>query len=124
MGGMRGPGLSMRAEGGARGRSARMGQADLPKRKPSLRKIGPQIWTLIAPRKGLIVGGLLLMAVNRLAGLVLPLVSKPLLDKVLSAAHPVPGFCPKSSRRCSRPPWCRPSRHTPSPSSSPWPARN
>ncbi|MGA7255005.1 MAG: ABC transporter ATP-binding protein [Terracidiphilus sp.] len=95
MGGMRGPGLSMRAEGGARGRSARMGQADLPKRKPSLRKIGPQIWTLIAPRKGLIVGGLLLMAVNRLAGLVLPLVSKPLLDKVLSTAHPVPGLLPK-----------------------------
>ncbi|MFZ0396385.1 MAG: ABC transporter ATP-binding protein [Terracidiphilus sp.] len=72
-----------------------MGQADLPKRKPSLRKIGPQIWTLIAPRKGLIVGGLLLMAVNRLAGLVLPLVSKPLLDKVLSTAHPVPGLLPK-----------------------------
>ncbi len=92
MGGMRGPGLGVNAERGAHGRSARAGQADLPKRKPSLKKLGPQIWKLIAPRKGLLVGGLLLMAVNRLAGLVLPLVSKPLLDKVLSAAHPVPGL--------------------------------
>jgi ABC-type multidrug transport system fused ATPase/permease subunit len=92
MGGMRGPALGMRAERGANGRSARAGQSDLPKRKPSLKKIGPQIWSLIAPRKGLLIFGLLLMAVNRLAGLVLPLVSKPLLDKVLSAAHPVPGL--------------------------------
>ena len=92
MGGMRGPGLGMSAERGAHGRSARAGQSDLPKRKPSLKKLGPQIWKLIAPRKGLLVGGLLFMAVNRLAGLVLPLVSKPLLDKVLSAAHPVPGL--------------------------------
>ncbi len=92
MGGMRGPGMGMNAERGVHGRSARTGKADLPKSKPSLKKLGPQIWKLIAPRKGLLVGGLLLMAVNRLAGLVLPLVSKPLLDKVLSAAHPVPGL--------------------------------
>ena len=34
------------------------------------------------------------MAVNRVAGLVLPLVSKPLLDKVLSPLHPQPGLLP------------------------------
>jgi subfamily B ATP-binding cassette protein MsbA len=92
MRGMRGPGLAMRAERG--NRTARVGQADLPKRKPNLKKLWPQIWALVAPRKGLIVGGMLLMAVNRLAGLVLPLVSKPLLDKVLSPLHPQPGLLP------------------------------
>jgi hypothetical protein len=29
-----------------------MGQADLPKRKPDLKKLWPQIWSLMAPRKG------------------------------------------------------------------------
>jgi ABC-type multidrug transport system fused ATPase/permease subunit len=96
MGGLRGPGMGgVRAEGGGHGRSARVGTADLPKRKPSLKKIGPQIWRLVAPRKGLIAFGMLLMAINRLAGLVLPLVSKPLLDKVLSPSHPQPGLLPR-----------------------------
>jgi ABC-type multidrug transport system fused ATPase/permease subunit len=89
-----GIGLGISAERGGRGRGANSGKADLPKRKPSLKKLWPQIRGLVAPRKGLIVGGLLLMAVNRLAGLVLPLVSKPLLDKVLSPLHPQPGLLP------------------------------
>lgn len=82
--------MASRAERLSSGRSARTGAADLPKTKPSFKKVGPQIWGLIAPRKGLIAGGLALMAVNRLAGLVLPLTSKPLLDKVLAPgnAHP------------------------------------
>ncbi len=73
----------MRAERSSAGRS-RAGQADLPKRKPDLKKLWPQIKALVAPRKGLLVAGLCLMAVNRVAGLVLPYTSKPLLDKVLS----------------------------------------
>jgi ABC-type multidrug transport system fused ATPase/permease subunit len=73
----------MRAERSSAGRS-RAGQADLPKRKPDLKKLWPQIKSLVAPRKGLLVAGLCLMAVNRVAGLVLPYTSKPLLDKVLS----------------------------------------
>jgi ABC-type multidrug transport system fused ATPase/permease subunit len=73
----------MRAERSSVGRS-RAGQADLPKRKPDLKKLWPQIKALVAPRKGLLVAGLCLMAVNRVAGLVLPYTSKPLLDKVLS----------------------------------------
>src|SRR6185437_4665943 len=89
-----GMGLGISAERGGRGRGANSGKADLPKRKPSLKKLWPQIRGLVAPRKGLILGGLLLMAVNRLAGLVLPLVSKPLLDKVLSPLHPQPGLLP------------------------------
>jgi len=73
----------MRAERSSAGRS-RAGQAELPKRKPDLKKLWPQIKSLVAPRKGLLVAGLCLMAVNRVAGLVLPYTSKPLLDKVLS----------------------------------------
>ncbi len=73
----------MRAERSSAGRS-RAGQAELPKRKPNLKKLWPQIKSLVAPRKGLLVAGLCLMAVNRVAGLVLPYTSKPLLDKVLS----------------------------------------
>jgi subfamily B ATP-binding cassette protein MsbA len=92
---MRG-GLGMRAERTG-GRDMRAGQADLPKAKakPDLKKIWPEVKALIAPRKGLIAGGLALMAVNRVAGLVLPLVSKPLLDKVLAVTHPQPGLLPE-----------------------------
>jgi ABC-type multidrug transport system fused ATPase/permease subunit len=75
--------MGMRAERSSAGRS-RAGQAELPKRKPDLKKLWPQIKSLVAPRKGLLVAGLCLMAVNRVAGLVLPYTSKPLLDKVLS----------------------------------------
>jgi subfamily B ATP-binding cassette protein MsbA len=77
-------GMGMRAERSSQGRGSRGGQGDLPKRKPDLKKLWPQIKTLVAPRKGLLVAGLCLMAVNRVAGLVLPYTSKPLLDKVLS----------------------------------------
>jgi ABC-type multidrug transport system fused ATPase/permease subunit len=96
MGGLRGPGIGigMRAERMPSSRGARSGAADLPKRKPSLRAMGPQIWSLIAPRKGLITVGLALMAVNRLSGLVLPFVSKRLLDTVLSPVHPDPRMLP------------------------------
>jgi ABC-type multidrug transport system fused ATPase/permease subunit len=73
------------------------GQADLPKRKPNLKKLWPQIKALVAPRKGLLVAGMGLMVINRVAGLVLPLLSKPLLDKVLSRSIRGPICCPASS---------------------------
>ena len=97
MGTMRGGGLGMgmRAERSPHGRSARAGQADPPKAKPNLKKIWPEIWALIAPRKGLILAGFGLMAINRVAGLVLPYSSKPLLDKVLSSQHAQPGLLPR-----------------------------
>jgi len=36
-------GMGMRAERTPHGRGARMGQADLPKRKPDLKKLWPQV---------------------------------------------------------------------------------
>ena len=71
------------------------GKADLPKAKFELKKLWPQIWRLVAPRKRLLIAGMALMAINRVAGLVLPLVSKPLLDKVLSPLHPQASLLPR-----------------------------
>lgn len=83
--------MSSSAERSPRGGSARIrANADLPKRKPDLKKLWPEIKALVAPRKGLLVAGLALMAVNRVAGLVLPYTSKTLLDKVLSPTNPHP----------------------------------
>jgi len=96
MGAMRGGGMGLgtRAEGRPQGRGARAGQTELPKHKPNLKKLWPQIWALVAPRKWLLLAGLGLMAINRVAGLVLPFTSKPLLDKVLSTQHPRPDLLP------------------------------
>ena len=96
MGGMRGGmGMGMRAERSPHGRGGRAAQADLPKRKVSVKKLWPQIWSLVAPRKWLLVSGLGLMTVNRVAGLVLPYTAKPLLDTVLSPLHPRPELLPR-----------------------------
>ena len=73
---------------------ASRGGADQPKSKPELKKIWPQVRVLVAPRKGLLLAGMALMAVNRLAGLVLPYESKALFDKVFSSAHPQPRLLP------------------------------
>ncbi|HZB89418.1 MAG TPA: ABC transporter ATP-binding protein [Terracidiphilus sp.] len=86
-------GTGMHAERPIRGgRSAR--QPDAPKRKIDMKRLWPQVWALVAPRKGLLLVGVVLMAINRVAGLVLPYTSKPLLDKVLSV-HGDPALLPK-----------------------------
>jgi ABC-type multidrug transport system fused ATPase/permease subunit len=87
-----GMGMGMRAERSPHGRGARAGKADLPKRKPELKKLWPQIKSLVGPRKGLLLIGLILMGINRVAGLAMPYYSKPLLDKALNVAHPDPGY--------------------------------
>ncbi len=42
----------------------------------------PDVWALIHPRRGLLILGLLLMAVNRVCGLVLPASTKYFVDDV------------------------------------------
>jgi ABC-type multidrug transport system fused ATPase/permease subunit len=90
-----GMGLSAGAERSPRGGSSRARAAELPKRKPNLKALWPEIKALVMPRKGLLAAGMALMAVNRVAGLVLPYTSKTLLDKVLSTANPHPELLPK-----------------------------
>jgi len=47
----------------------------------------PEIWALIRTRKGLLGIGLVLMAINRVAGLVLPASTKFLIDDVIVKKH-------------------------------------
>ena len=96
MGAMGHGGMNMgaRAERTPHGRTARAAAGDLPKKKPSLKKIWPQIKALVRPRLGLLAAGMGLMVVNRVALLVMPFLSKPLMDKVLNQNHPRPELLP------------------------------
>src|SRR5262249_31353178 len=47
----------------------------------------PEIWALIRPRRALLGVGLVLMAINRVAGLVLPASTKFLIDDVIIKRH-------------------------------------
>jgi ABC-type multidrug transport system fused ATPase/permease subunit len=44
----------------------------------------PQAWALMRPRRGLLAMGLVLMAINRVCGLVLPYAARPLYDTVIA----------------------------------------
>jgi subfamily B ATP-binding cassette protein MsbA len=59
--------------------------ADLTKSrpKPPLKKVLPEVWKLIVPRKWLIAGSFCLMIVNRLCSLVLPISSRPFINDVM-----------------------------------------
>jgi subfamily B ATP-binding cassette protein MsbA len=81
-----GMGMGMRAERSPHGRSARASQ-DPPKKKPNLRKAMPEIWKLVRPRKWLLLLGLVLVAINRVAGLTLPFVARPFVNDVLRNHH-------------------------------------
>jgi subfamily B ATP-binding cassette protein MsbA len=66
-----------------RGGGARKADAATKKKKPNLRQVLPDVWELIRPRKWLIGFGLVLMAVNRVAGLVLPWSTRFVIDDVV-----------------------------------------
>jgi len=51
--------------------------------KPPLKKVMPEVWKLVEPRKWLIAGSFLLMIVNRLCSFVLPLSAKQLINGVM-----------------------------------------
>ena len=52
-----------------------------------LRVIIPEVWALIRPRRALLAVGFLLMAINRISGLVLPYSTKTLIDRVIAKHH-------------------------------------
>src|SRR5467141_2195921 len=54
------------------------------KRKKNAWRNLPDVWALMKPRRGLLALGFVLMAINRLAGLVLPASTKYLVDNVIS----------------------------------------
>ena len=51
--------------------------------RPQLRAILPLVWELIRPRRGLLALGFVLMAINRVASLVLPYSTRFLIDSVI-----------------------------------------
>jgi subfamily B ATP-binding cassette protein MsbA len=54
-----------------------------PDRSERLRALWPELKALIGPRKGVLAAGLVLIAVNRMCGLVLPASTKFLIDDVI-----------------------------------------
>src|SRR5207244_10871682 len=54
------------------------------KHKKTAWKNLPDVWALMKPRRGLLALGFVLMAINRLSGLVLPASTKYLVDNVIS----------------------------------------
>ncbi|HEV2645157.1 MAG TPA: ABC transporter ATP-binding protein [Acidobacteriaceae bacterium] len=85
---------------GSHGMGGGMSHADRPSRgtgraiaadltakrpKPPLKKVLPEIWKLMQPRKALIGVSFCLMIVNRLCGLVLPISSRPFINDVMRA---------------------------------------
>ncbi|HZU09303.1 MAG TPA: ABC transporter ATP-binding protein [Pseudacidobacterium sp.] len=73
----------MRAERSGRYVGSARTAADASKKKTDLKKVLPEIWKLIRPRRWLLFFGLFLMAINRVAGLVLPASTKFFIDTVL-----------------------------------------
>ena len=64
---------------------------DDPKTKsdksPPLRELLPEVWVFIKPRRGLLAVGFAVMAINRVAGLILPASTKYLVDDVILKRH-------------------------------------
>jgi ABC-type multidrug transport system fused ATPase/permease subunit len=61
-----------------------------PKRSQSerFRELWPDIREMVQPRRGILAGGFVLMVINRISGLVLPVSTKPLVDKVINGHQP------------------------------------
>ena len=74
---------SMRAERSPGVKSTNAAGGAAGKKKADLKRVMPEVWKLVRPRRWLLLGGLVLMAINRVAGLVLPLSTKYFFDNIL-----------------------------------------
>src|ERR1700722_9913731 len=61
--------------------------AKTPHRRAQLRNVLPEVWSIIKPRRWLLLFGLVLLLINRASGLALPLSTKFLIDKVMLERH-------------------------------------
>src|SRR6266478_3359952 len=59
------------------------GTESKPAKKKNSWKNLPDVWALVKPRRGLLALGFVLMAINRVSGLVLPASTKYLVDNVI-----------------------------------------
>ena len=79
--------MGARAERGRPGRRAAAAASDEERPRINserLRAMIPDIWALVRPRRWMLLAGLVLMSINRVAGLVLPASTKYLVDDVLT----------------------------------------
>ena len=89
MSAMRGGGMSLNAErGGARRGAMRAAAGEQSKRKPDLKKVLPEIWKLVRPRRFLLLFGLVLVFIKSGTSLVLPFTTKFLVDRVFTPHRP------------------------------------
>ncbi|MEO6323147.1 MAG: ABC transporter ATP-binding protein [Thermoanaerobaculia bacterium] len=58
-----------------------------PKKSERLKALLPDIWEMVKPRRGILAIGFVLMAINRVSGLVLPASTKYLIDDVIGKRH-------------------------------------
>jgi len=70
---------------GRSGQAAGSGPGRTPKQP--VWKMLPHVWALIKPRRSILLVGFLLMAINRVCGLILPATPKYLLDDVVQKRH-------------------------------------
>jgi len=57
------------------------------KKRPKLANVWPEVWALVYPRRWIMLGGVLLLIVNRVAALALPASTKYLIDDVIQQHH-------------------------------------
>jgi subfamily B ATP-binding cassette protein MsbA len=78
-------GMASRAERVPAGRAGRERTADAASKPKASRLLDqlPEVWVLLRPRRGLLAVGLVLMAINRVSGMVLPASTKYLIDNVI-----------------------------------------
>jgi subfamily B ATP-binding cassette protein MsbA len=76
--------MGARSERGHAGRRAGAAEERKPMSGERLRAMLPDLWVLVRPRRWLLLAGFGLMAINRVAGLVLPASTKYLVDDVLT----------------------------------------
>ncbi len=85
-----GGGFAINAERGGTVRSGTRaaGAESAAKKKPDLKKVLPEVWKLVRPRRWLLLFGLVLVLIKSAASLVLPYTTKSLLDRVFLPHRP------------------------------------
>ncbi len=71
------------ADSPSRGGSRQALEEGASRPKPSLRKVWPEVMALVRPRRWLLLGGLVLVAIRSVSGLVLPFTTRSLIDNVM-----------------------------------------
>ncbi len=80
---LRGYSHSFHAEPSGRRAASHRSMSEKPAHSVNFRDLWPDVWALIRPRRKILAIGVVLMAINRVSGLVLPYSTKTLIDNVI-----------------------------------------